>query len=256
MVTVCCTYFPPLTLAHLQAALYSVRQQCLSRVQCVLVMANNTPDPPQALDALITDLAFPIPVHLLMSHHGDPAKTHAWSTNQAIYAATTPWILMTRADYLLDLTLIARFLDVVDQHPDSWNGFVTGHVYHLRHADLAACDEQTQWRQHGARVLRALRGSEGDYTCIDAGVWLARRDACLRVGGLDEALTVWGHAQTLFQYRLHQSGTECVRLPDVLFVHPKHAGVRPLALAHQQLRDRGVQLPDLWARYHGGSPYD
>jgi GT2 family glycosyltransferase len=100
-----------------------------------------------------------------------------------------------------------------------------------------------------------LGGDIYDHTEVDSGVWAASKETFNLVGGLDESLTAWGHAQTEFQYRLHLAGVEFVRVPEVLFWHPRHGGERDLALAHAQLRDRGFEPRDLWKRYHGASPY-
>ena len=252
-VTVCFTYFKSLGLANLGAALYSVRRQKTSRVASVVIVANDVSDSTEMIEAVINGLSFPVPVRLLSFGHGDPTKTHSWSTNAAVREAGTPWVLFTRADYLLDFDALGRFLEVVDARPDGWDGFVTGNVRHL-HVPIEAC-EQTDWRQNGAVVLRGLHGTEEDYMHIDAGVWLARKAAFDRVGGLDEALSAWGHAQTHFQHKLYQTGTEFVRIPESMFYHPKHVARRDIDVAHQQLREHGVSLKEMWARYEGVNPY-
>jgi len=104
-------------------------------------------------------------------------------------------------------------------------------------------------------LLRSLPGSEGDYTHIDAGVWMMRRDSFDRVHGLDERLSAWGHAQTHFQHKLFQSRVEFYRIPEPLFYHPMHAGDRDIELAHRQLAEQGLILQEMWARYQGAQPY-
>jgi GT2 family glycosyltransferase len=239
-----------LTLANLAAAFYSVRQQDLSYVKEIVIVDNGTKDPRWAIQELIDAQVFPIPVHVLSFKHNNLAKTHSWSTNVAVRATSTPWVLFTRADYLLRFDLVKKFVETIELTPD-WNGFVTGNGCHLG-MDIAAC-EQTTWREHGPDALRG--GSIFDYTNIDAGVWMARRDAFERVHGLDEALTAWGHAQTHFQYKMHLAGTEFVRIPEVLFYHPQHSAERDLGLAHQQLAECGVDLRQMWARYDGPMVY-
>jgi GT2 family glycosyltransferase len=76
-----------------------------------------------------------------------------------------------------------------------------------------------------------------------------------QVGGLCEELTAWGHAQTHFQWKLHQAGVEFVRVPQVLFYHPHHGGERDIEVAHEQLKQQGLEIRDLWARYEGVNPY-
>jgi GT2 family glycosyltransferase len=253
MVTICFTYFRSLSLENLAAALYSIRRQDFGRVAEIVVVDNNTDDDAAAIQSVIDACRFPVPVRLLSYKHGNASRTHAWSSNVAVLAADTPWVLFCRADYVLDFGFLQKCLAVVDAHPADWDGFVTGYVRHL-HVPVSRC-ELTEWRTAGAEVLRNQPGTNEDHMMIDAGVWLARRAAMLRVGGLDERLSAWGHAQTDVQYRLHASGTEFVQIPEVLFYHPRHAAVRDINLAHRQLRDIGVDLHALWSRYGGVAPY-
>ncbi len=249
MITLCFTYFKSLTLHALAAALFSVRKQDLSAVSAIVVIDNDTADSKDDIHDVIEHLAFPVPVFLGSFKHEDATKTHSWSTNAAVHAAPmTPWILFSRADYLLDFGLVESFVKVVGEHPADWNGFVTANVYHLS-VDLARCEE-TEWRHFGPGMLRSLPGAEADYTAIDAGVWMARHTTFCAVGGLDERLSAWGHAQTHFQHKLHLAGVEFVRIPKPLFFHPQHAAPRDLGLAHQQLAERGVDLKEMWARSH------
>ena len=251
--TICFTYFKSLSLSNLEAALYTVRQQDLPRVQSIIIVDNDSPDERQSIQNIINDMQFPVPVELLSFKHGDATKTHSWSTNVAISHATTPWVLFTRADYLLDFNLLLKFYEVMASKPRDWDGFITGNVYHLQ-PDIGACNT-INWRRFGPSELRALPGTEEQYMVIDAGVWMIRRQAHQRVGGLDESLTAWGHAQTHFQYKLHQTGTEFVRIPQPLFFHPMHGAPRDISLAHQQLQERGINIKELWARYEGVQPY-
>lgn len=249
-VTVCFTYFRSLSLKNLEASLFSVRQQDMSNVECVIVVDNDTEDSTESIQAVINALEFPVMVRLLSFKHGDPLRTHAWSTNMAVRVATTPWILFSRADYLLSFNLLQKFTSavVVDK------GFITSNGCHLS-VDVLTC-EQSSWRVAGLGALRNLPGVEFDYTCIDAGVWMIRRSCFDDVDGLDETLTAWGHAQTHFQWKLHKAGVGFVRIPETLFYHPHHAAPRDIELAHQQLRDRGIDLYELWARYDGNQPYE
>jgi glycosyltransferase involved in cell wall biosynthesis len=242
MVTIAFTYFQSLTLANLTAALYSVRQQDFTPVKEVIVVDNNTPDRTDDIMAVITDLNFPVPVALKSYKHGIATRTHAWSANVAVRAVTTPWVFFTRADYLLDFSIVRRFCEVANEHPDEWNGFIVSHGCHLV-GDVESV-EHTNWRETGPR----FQGVVFDYTDVDAGVWMARRFTFDWVGGFDERLTAWGHAQTYFQHRMWQAGAEFVRIPEVLFYHPWHDGPRDLGLANQQLAQVGVDLKTLWQR--------
>lgn len=245
-VTICLTYFRSLTLANLDAALYALRQQDFWRVDRLIVFDNNTVDAPAAIQAVVDAHQFPVPVTVQAVKHGIATRTHAWSTNQAVSRVETPWVFFTRADYVLAFDAIQSFTAEMGEHPD---GFITSDGCHLAQ-DVHAC-ERSPWRTTGPQFV----GATFDYTCIDAGVWLLRRQLFEQVGGLDERLTAWGHAQTEFQYRLHRAGVGCVRIPRVLFFHPHHGGPRDLRIAHQQLAAQGGDLRAMWARYEGASPY-
>lgn len=249
-ITVCFTYFKSLTLVNLAAALYSVRQQDLSQVEEIVIVDNDTSDAEKAIADIVSALDFLVPVRLLSLKHGDVTKTHSWSTNFAVRCTGTPWVLFTRADYLLGFDLVKRFAEYIELVPE-WNGFITSNGCHLGNG-IDDC-ERTGWRQVGPRIFQ---GSVFDYTLIDAGVWMARREAFDKIGGLDEQLTAWGHAQTDFQYRLHRSAVEFVRIPEVLFWHPAHGGEKDIELAHRQLAERGGDLKAMWARYEGEQPYE
>jgi len=248
-VTVCFTYFKSLALANLSAALHSLQRQDMSLVDSIVIVDNDTSDSEADISQVIDEVPFTVPVQLFSFKHGDANKTHSWSTNTAVRNVATPWIFFTRADYLLAFSALEKHIAVAGAKPNGWNGFVVSKGCHLS-MDIGEC-EKTAWRQLGPR----FSGFEIDYTIVDSGVWLARKDAFDRVGGLDEALTAWGHAQTDFQYRMHKSGVEFVRIDDTLFYHPLHAGHRDLDLAHQQLAAKGADLREMWARHEGARVY-
>lgn len=110
MITICCTYFRSLTLANLEAALYSVRRQDFSQVEEVVVLDNNTDDPAGAIEAVIDAQQFPVRVRFLSCKHEDLSRTQSWSTNVAVREARTPWVFCTRADYLLDFSTVEWFV--------------------------------------------------------------------------------------------------------------------------------------------------
>lgn len=249
-ISVCFTHFKTLTLANLDAALYSVRQQDLSRVAEIAVFDNDSSDDWGEIQAVIDRQRFFVPARLLSVKHGDATRAQAWSTNQTVRRASFSWIFYTRSDYLLDASMLTKFIAVIDSKPPDWDGFIVSHGRHL-HQNIEQC-EAIQWRVHG---LHVLPGVDYDYTEVDSGVWMARRETFERVGGFDERLAAWGHAQTEWQYRMHKAGVEFVRIPEVLFYHPQHAAPRDIEVAHQQLRERGLDLHEMWARYHGRSPY-
>lgn len=250
MITICFIYFRSLTLAHLEASLYGLRQQDFSRVASVVVIDNNTDDTPEDILAAVGASNFPVPVNIFHCKHKDSTKTHAWSTNKAVAEVKTPWIFFTRADYLLAFDALQKMFMQVKS--TEWDGFVTSSGSHLN-VNLETC-ELTPWRQCGPKALDHI-GLLYDYTCIDTGVWLSRKDAFDRVGGLNESLTAWGHSQTHFQWKLHKAGTECKRVPEVLFYHVQHGGEKDLNLAHRQVIEQGLNLQEMWARYEGPRMY-
>ena len=248
MITICMTHFKSLALSNFAAALYSVRWQALSKVSEIVIVDNDSQDSAHELRTIADALAFPVPVRIYSFKHGDATKTHSWSTNKAVSLATSELVLFTRSDYLLDF-------DVMHQFVSNWDypRFVTSDGRHL-HVPIADV-EKTSWRENGLKALDALHGTTFDYTVIDTGVWMTSKVVFDAVGGLDEKLTAWGHAQTDFQYRLYKSGVQFVRVPEVLFQHPHHGGDKDINVAHAQLAMKGGNLKEMWSRYHGVSPY-
>lgn len=253
-VTVCMTYFQSLSVDNLYASLQSLRGlENLEEIREILLLDNNTGTPEALLQTMVDELRFPISVRLLQFVHGDSERTHAWSTNMVVNYAVSDWIFFTRADYMLDTGILRKFLGVISDRSEDWNGFLSGYVYHL-HVDVGRV-QQMPWREHGIQQLRMLPGNEDRYMSIDAGVWMLRRSAFFGVGGLEERLSAWGHAQTHFQWKLYATGTEFVIIPEVLFYHPLHAAPRDITVAHEQLAAIGVDIRQMWSRYEGGSPY-
>ncbi len=252
MITICLTYFKSLTLANLAAALHSVWRQDLSLIDEIIILDNDSWDTLEAIQQEIDKFDFPVPVRLLSYKHGDSARTHSWSTNEAVRHVDTPWVLFTRADYLLAFDAVERFAQAVGND----NQFIVGGYWDVT-IDIHSC-EQYPWRSEGPQVLRPF-GREYDHVLIDAGVWMTRRETFDKVGGLDEALTAWGHAQTHFQHKLFCAGVEFVRIPFILFYHPVHGYVAPkdIGLSHAQLRAvTGLDIKECWARYNGpDNPY-
>jgi hypothetical protein len=249
MITICFTYFKSLTLENLRAALYSVRTQDLALASELVIVDNATADSEQDIQAEIDSQHFPIPTRLCSVKHGDPTREQAWSTNLTVRQGRG-WVFYTRADYLLDPSILNKFSAVVACKPTDWDGFIVSHGCHLGNSIGEV--EQTTWRTNGTRVLN---GIVYDYTEVDSGVWMARRETFDRVGGFDERLSSWGHAQTEFQYRMFGAGVEFVRIPETLFYHPAHGGAKDMDRANQQLATVGTNLKMMWARYHGESPY-
>lgn len=248
MITVCFVYFRSLTLANLAAALYSLRRQDLSNVSEIVLLDNNTEDSHDSIQFVVEALNFPVPVRVISEKHGDATRTHAWSTNYAVREVKTDLVFFTRADFILDYRLLEKLCAALGQ-----SEFITSQGYHVS-ADIGACNAR-HWQAAGPANLRDFAGQVIDYAKIDTGVWLASKDVFDRVGGLDERLTAWGHAQTHFQHKLYEAGVTFICLDEVLYYHPRHAAERDITVAHEQLRAVGANLQEMWARHEGVSPY-
>ena len=249
MMTICFVYFRSLAMAHLRASLFSLRQQDFTQVEKIIILDNNTDDSTTDIYSAAHEYEFPVPIVFYSAKHKDTTKTHAWSTNAVVRQAFTPWVFFTRADYLLSFDIVKRFASIAGGYPNDWNGFVTSDGSYV--GALQEC-ERTTWRENGPGVIQ---GTTYNHTVIDAGVWLGRSQSFTQVGGLDEHLTAWGHAQTHFQWKLYKTGTEFIRIPEVLFYHLDHGGDKDIVLANQQLASRGVSLQDMWSRYDGPKVY-
>ncbi len=243
-ITIAFTYFKSLTMLNFEASLKSVAAQDMDQVESIVIVDNDSPDSLAEIWALVNDIGFKVPVNLLSYKHGDKDKTHSWSANTAVRRAYSPWVFFTRADYLLDPSIVSKFADTMRQHPQSWTGFITSQGKHLD-VDVTHC----------LGGLAHLPGSVIDYTKIDSGVWMTRRDTFESAGGFNENLTAWGHQQTLFQHAIYELGTEFVCLPEVLFYHPLHSAPRDIEVSHKQLWEAGHNIRDLWARHEGAKPY-
>lgn len=249
-ITVCLVYFRSLTLKNLEASLYSVAMQDMERVESIVILDNNTSDGWKDVINVVDAQPFAVKTEVVSDKHGDSSRTHSWSTNTAVRLVRTPWVFFTRADYLLETNTLQKFLMVIDTKPMNWDGFVTANGCYLP-ITIQEC-EQGEWRNYG---LQKFGGVHYDYTSIDSGVWLGRKDSFARVGGLDERLTAWGHAQTHFQWKLYKAGVESVRIPEVLFYHTAHGGEKDLSIAHLQLSSIGVDIREMWERYEGSKVY-
>ena len=139
MITICLTHFKCLTLKHLSAALHSVRQQDFTHVEKIIIADNDTNVDAEALLATVNALSFPVPVSILRLEHGDPKKTHAYSTNQVVERAQTPWIFFTRADYILHFDALKKIGGAT-----KWGQFGTSYFKHL-HVGIDDV-ERTAWR--------------------------------------------------------------------------------------------------------------
>lgn len=253
MITICFTYFRGLTLRNLEAALYSIwKQRNVGAVKEMILVDNNTDDSLESIEAVIDQFTFPYPVTLRSYKHGNPTKTHPWSTNVAVREVKTPWIFFTRADYLLEFEALSNFTAEALVE----NRFIVSRYYDVG-LNIETC-ELTRWRVVGPGAALCQHGVEYHYTEIDSGVWMTTKKVFDSVGGLNENLYAWGHAQTAFQYMLHKSGVEFVKVPHLSFFHPSHhheAG-RDHSLASRQLEQERLDLKTMWARYQGPNhPY-
>lgn len=236
-------YFRSLALANLVAALTSLRWQDFSQIREIVFLDNNTPDDEEQIVRVVSAFDFPVNVRMFIKKHGDLSKTHSWSTNEAVRHASSTRIFFTRADYILHRDIVSRF---AQEDP---NQFVTSNGYHL-HVDVGETNA-SNWRTEGTDALRRLPGTEVSYTTVDAGVWMLPKSAFDLVGGLNNRLTAWGHAQTHFQHKLFKAGIEFTRIPEPLYFHPIHSADRDINEAHAQLAGEGISLREMWARHPG-----
>lgn len=242
-------YFRATDIRYLEAALFSIMwQEDLAKyVDEVLVFDNDTDDDPEKLAQILAfaQQAVGVPFRLVSCKHGDEAKRcHSWSVNEcfrhmAPFAGSfaNDWLLFTRSDYILDKTLVRRFVQVAMEQSKAnpgcrWPGFVTSYAYHMafdergdQRIEGMRDIEPTDWRHRGAQVLLdEVNGWRVDSSNTDAGVWMTRRSLWQQVNGLNEALTSWGFQQTVFQQALVAAGAEIVQIPEYLFFHQHHGG--------------------------------
>jgi len=225
----------------------------MTHVREIVIVDNNTVDSVQSIQEVIDQCKLLVPVLFFSFKHGDLTRTQSWSTNAAVNRVSTPWVFFTRADYLLSFDAVRKFSEVAEKRRHDWQGFIVSDFYHLT-SSIAECEE-TNWRVVGVSALSKLPGRREDYSVIDSGVWMTRKSVFDSVGGFDEDLSAWGHAQTHFQDKVYRNGAEFVSISEVLFYHPFHSASRDINLAHAQLASKGVEIKDLWKRYKGWSPY-
>ena len=161
MISLCLVYFRSVTLAHLAAALHAIRRQDLRSVAEVIVLDNNTEDDVDAIRAVVAEADLPVPVCVVSCKHGNPDRTHAWSTNAAVRDARNRGRLLgpLRRDQGIEVQVLsardeARFgvLAALDSA-----SFVNGMVLDLGGSSL----QLSRIRRRRGEVGKCLRARAG-----------------------------------------------------------------------------------------------
>jgi glycosyltransferase involved in cell wall biosynthesis len=247
--TICFVFFKGLNLTHLDAALYSLSKQDMSRVNDIHFLNNDTEFTPEQVEEVAhryfnsEQIGFS---HIY--HHGDPNKTHSWSVNTVVKIAQGPFIFFTRADYILAFDCLERLRAQADSMLDiALKPFVSGWCWQMaydreaRNIEANVDLEQYNWRELGMPGLLnhpyAFRFHETDQ---DAGVWLTSKEYIQQVGGMNEKMSSWGYQQSTFQrvLRNHLNVT-CFAIPDYLFAHQHHYVPRDFEKAQREYNEFG-----------------
>ncbi len=243
MIDIVLIYFRTLYPAHFEAAWFSLSQQDFTHVRSVIVLDNNTDTPPDTLQQLAAKHPIPVPILWCIEKHGHLDRTQSWSVNRAFQLARDGWVLITRADFLMDPTLVERFALA---HDDT-RLFITSWCYQMGcDAELSNRDviadytlPDAAWRQ-SAQGLQGLvgvvPGVPFQSTDADAGVYLMRKADWATAGGLNEKMVSWGYQQQAFQRALRRTGVATVQLQEYLYFHQHHSAPRDFAKAGQELR--------------------
>lgn len=253
-VSVCFVFFRTLNLRHLDAALYSVACQDLTSVREILILDNNTDFSEEAISQCVTSSLYPkiigndVRLVLWSEKHGDTRRTQSWSVNRVCREATAPWILFTRADYIIAFDALARFTArAQEMHAAGRKPFLSGWCWQMaydreaRNVDANVDIEKYRWREKGMPALlqhpHAFRFHETDQ---DAGVWFTRKEYLAEAGWMNENLVSWGYQQSEFQ-RMLQNRASCTleTIQDYLFAHQHHSASRDFAVAQSEFNKHG-----------------
>jgi hypothetical protein len=249
--TVAFIYFRTLTLEHLDAEWFTLSRQSSWRgVTEVLFLDNNTDDDPRAIAEVLDRYPVPVPVRTCFEKHGQRDRTQSWSVNYCMREALTPWVLLTRADFLLEYNLVETLVGERDMRTETrpeWDGFLTTYCHQMGcDAQLSNSDvlsrhsrRDAPWRTDPSGPASLVGQEPACYfhdTNVDAGVWLTRRRLWEASGGLNERMVSWGYQQQAWQRSLLRLGTEVVNLPWYGFHHQHHAAPRDFQQAARELR--------------------
>lgn len=148
----------------------------------------------------------------------------AYGVNRGITAARGDWLLLLNTDTDVDPAAIERFVDAAERHAD-------GGVFGPRITDEHGRTQPSTWRRHGAlrplfdaigfaRLLdrRTAAAAETRVDCVSGCVFLLRRAALQRAGGMDERFFMYFEEADLCE-RIRRAGFAAWYLPSTAFVH-------------------------------------
>lgn len=148
----------------------------------------------------------------------------AYGVNHGIAEARGEWILLLNTDTVVRWDEIERLLAEADKHPD-------GGIYGPRITDEHGNAQSSAWPRHG--VLRPLFDALGlarwldrrnapsaatTVDCVSGCVFLVRREALARAGGMDERFFMYFEEADLCE-RVRRQGFRIWYLPSTSFVH-------------------------------------
>lgn len=233
-------YFRTLNLTHLDAAWFSVSKQDFTNVRSIQFLDNNTLDTEEEIRAVLARYEMPVPVNMEFSKHGDERRTQSWSVNHVCRdMCEGPYIFFTRADYILAFDCLQRFRDHCYQMESrGQKTFISGWCWQMaydreaQNIDANVDIEQYNWRERGMEALLehpyAFRFHE---TCLDAGVWMSKKDHLEAGGWMNENLVSWGYQQSTFQRMLGRANVFCQNLDGYCFAHQHHYAERNFDVA-------------------------
>lgn len=236
-IDICFVHFRGLSLAHLDAAWYSLSKQDFSNVAAVRFLDNNSADSPEDI-AIVLNRHPVSSVNVDYAKHSDPRRTHSWSVNHVTRSVPADhWIFFTRSDYILSFDCLARLRSAAEDPRLFLSGWCWQMAYdrEARNIDALVDIEQYGWRDKGMpALLQHPYAFAFQETHLDAGVWLTSKRNILRVGGMNEGLTSWGYQQSTFQRALVNAGAVCRTLPEYLFAHQHHYAERNFQRAREE----------------------
>ncbi len=249
--SICFVFFRGLTLDHLDAAWYSVHKQDLLHVERIYFLDNNTEYSEEAINAVLKRYERDdIEYVKVFEKHGDSTRTQSWSVNRVCQMAGGPWILFTRADYILAWDALARMrVEILDRPSWDWRRFVSGWCWQMAYDREAKNTpevidiEKYRWREGGMpALLQHPYGFRFHETDEDAGVWFTAKDYLAEAGWMNEKLVSWGYQQSTFQRALKRIGITCSAVQDYLFAHQHHYADRDFDRARQEYQQHGEGL--------------
>lgn len=250
-VTIGIVHFQTCQVLHFERAWWTVQWQSRigELVDQILIYDNNSGSDPRTLHRLIADRPTGVPVSIVVDAHGDPSRTHPYSVNRVVERVQTPWLLLTRSDYLLAPDALVTLMSEADRTEQAgFRPFVSGwcyqSAYDRQQRDLPPFDLDTlPWRTtFSVLVDGRVPGFCFYETDQDAGVWLTRVSYLREAGPMNEQLSAWGYSQSTYQRVLRaRAGVTCVAVPRYVCFHQQH-GIWPrdFAVARAQYNQFGA----------------